>query len=300
MRNLFALLLLSAGCIAGHAVAERDDRLLREVSRQQRWAQQAVEARPSPEQLERIRSSDYEAVGSARKELRRLIQAIDRGTWVREALLEAMRDDDDPQLLRELDHAGSLRKEAIAAADELADALADAKGGLTMADLRPGLDALRKAQASEDRIAKMPGRAPGALKLAASPLPQPRPFLDAAAKIVHAHAEMARELDKLAPDDAAKIRAKMAELDLQKEESKAASVPPPPPVPEPEGGGTHMTEAQAPSDTLSISNDAAALIAKKGPPRSITWRADGLFDLHWDDKDTLVYPDGRLAPPPKE
>ncbi|HEX9579113.1 MAG TPA: hypothetical protein VF993_15275, partial [Myxococcales bacterium] len=287
MRNLFALLLLSAGCIAGHAVAERDDRLLREVSRQQRWAQQAVEARPSPEQLERIRSSDYEAVGSARKELRRLIQAIDRGTWVREALLEAMRDDDDPQLLREFDHAGSLRKEAIAAADELADALADAKGGLTMADLRPGLDALRKAQASEDRIAKMPGRAPGALKLAASPLPQPRPFLDAAAKIVHAHAEMARELDKLAPDDAAKIRAKMAELALQKEESKPAAAPASPP---PE------SEAQGPSDTLSISNDAAALIAKKGPPRSITWRADGLFNLHWDDKDTLVYPDGKLAP----
>ncbi|HEX9576414.1 MAG TPA: hypothetical protein VF993_01595, partial [Myxococcales bacterium] len=145
---------------------------------------------------------------------------------------------------------------------------------------------------SEDRIAKMPGRAPGALKLAASPLPQPRPFLDAAAKIVHAHAEMAKELDRLAPDDAAKIRAKMAELDLQKEESKPAAAPASPPPPD--------SEAQGPSDTLSISNDAAALIAKKGPPRSITWRADGLFNLHWDDKDTLVYPDGKLAPPPKE
>jgi len=292
MRNLFALLLLSAGCIAGHAVAERDDRLLREVSRQERWAQQAVEARPSPEQLERIRSSDYEAVSAARKELRRLIQAIDRGTWVREALLEAMRDDDDPQLLREFDQAGGLRKEAVAAADELADSLADAKGGLTMADLRPGFDALRKAQASEDRIAKMPGRAPGALKLVPSPLPQPRPFLDAAAKIVHAHAEMAKELDKLAPDDAAKIRAKMAELDLQKEETKPATAPASPPPPD--------SEAQAPSDTLSIANDAAALIARKGPPRSITWRADGLFNLHWDDKDTLVYPDGKLAPPPAD
>ena len=291
MRNLFALLLLSAGCIAGHAVVERDDRLLREITRQQRWAQQALEARPSPEQLERIRGSDYEAVGAARKELRRLIQAIDRGTWVREALLEAMRDDDDPQLLREFDHAGSMRKDAIAAADELAEALADAKGGLTMADLRPGFDALRKAQVSEDRIARMPAR-PRVPKLTPSPLPQPRPFLDAAAKVVHAHPEMAKELDKLTPEDATKTRAKLAELDLQKEEAKPAAATASPPPPE--------SEAQGPSDTLSISNEAAALIAKKGPPRSITWRADGLFNLHWDDSDTLVYPDGKLAPPPKD
>jgi hypothetical protein len=283
MRNLFALLLLSAGCLAGHAVVERDDRILREITRQQRWAQQALEARPSPEQLERVRGSDYEAVGSARKELRRLIQAIDRATWVREALLEAMRDDEDPQLLREFDHAGSLRKDALAAADELADALADAKGGLTMTDLRPGFEALRKAQASEDRIARMPAK-PRAPKLAPSPLPQPRPFLDAAAKVVHAHPEMAKELEKLAPEDATKVRAKLAELNLQKEEAKPTAPPPP------------ESEAQAPSDTLSISNDAAALIAKKGPPRSITWRADGLFNLHWDDSDALVYPDGKLAP----
>jgi hypothetical protein len=291
MRTLLALLLLSAGCIAGREVVERDDRLLREIVRQQRWSQQAVETRPSPEQLERIRGSDYEAVGAARKELRRLIAAIDRGTWVREATLEAMRDDDDPQLLREFDRAGTLRKDAITAADELADALADAKGGLTIGDLRPAFEALRKAQQSEERIARLPAkvRAP---KLAASPVPAPRPFVDAAAKLIHAHAEMAKELDKLPPEDATKIRAKLAELDLQKEELKPAPASATPPPPE--------NEAQGPSDTLSISNAAAALIAKKGPPRSITWRADGLFDLHWDDSDSLVYPDGKLAPPPKE
>jgi hypothetical protein len=95
---------------------------------------------------------------------------------------------------------------------------------------------------------------------------------------------MAKELEKLAPEDATKVRAKLAELNLQKEEAKPTAPPPP------------ESEAQAPSDTLSISNDAAALIAKKGPPRSITWRADGVFNLHWDDSDALVYPDGKLAP----
>jgi hypothetical protein len=291
MRNLFALLLLSAGCIAGHAAVERDDRLLREITRQERWAQQALEARPSPELLERIRGSDYEAVGAARKELRRLIAAIDRGTWVRNGALEALRDDDDPQLVQQFDRAASLRKDAIGAADELADALADAKGGLTMADLRPGFEALRKAQQSEDRISREPVR-PRAPRLATVGLPAPRPFLDAAAKLVHAHAEMAKELDKLPPEDATKIRARMAELDLEKKETQPAASPP---VPAPPA----ENEAQGPSDTLSISNDAASLIAKKGPPRTITWRADGLFTLHWDDGDKLVYPDGKLAPEPR-
>ena len=92
-------------------------------------------------------------------------------------------------------------------------------------------------------------------------------------------------------DDATKVRAKLAELDLQKEETKLAAAPVTPAPPE--------GEAQGPSDTLSISNEAAALIARKGPPRSITWRADGLFNLHWDDSDTLVYPDGKLAPQEK-
>lgn len=292
MRNLLALLLLSAGCIAGHAAAERDDRLLREIVRQQRWSQQAVESRPSPEQLERIRGSDYEAVGSARKELRRLIQAIDRGTWVREAALEAMRDDDDPRLQQEFDQAATLRKDAINAADELSDSLAEAKGGLTMSDLRPAFEALRKAQQSEDRIAKIPARAgTKAPRLVAVALPTPRPFIDAAAKLIHAHAEMAKELDKLAPEDATKIRAKLAELDLQQKETAASAPRAEPPPPE--------AEAQGPADTLTISNDVANLIARKGAPKSITWRPDGLFALHWDDGDTLVYPDGKLAPPPK-
>jgi hypothetical protein len=75
-RTFFTLLLLGAGCIAGTSTLQRDDRLLRELARQERWAQQAIDARPDREQLESIRGGDYGSVGAARKELQKLIQSI--------------------------------------------------------------------------------------------------------------------------------------------------------------------------------------------------------------------------------
>ena len=87
-RTLLALALFGSGCIAGSAAVQRDDRVLRELTRQERWAQQALDARPTKDQLDRIRQSDFSAVAAGRKELQRLIQAIDRGTWVRNAAAE--------------------------------------------------------------------------------------------------------------------------------------------------------------------------------------------------------------------
>jgi len=295
MRISFLLLVLGAGCIAGRTYSEGDDRLLREISRQQRWAQQALEAKPSPDQLERIRNSDYEAVGAARKELRRLIAAVDRGTWVRDAAAAALEQDRDPQLAQEFDRAGRVRRETLLAADELAEALAEAHGGLTIGDLRPGFEALRKARQSEDALSAKQAAAakPGAPRLAPAALPVPQPFIEAAAKLVHAHAELAKELDRLPPQDATRIRARLGDLERQKEEqkreaapAKAATAPPPPPA---------EAEAPAPSDTLNIANDAADLIKKKGAPKSITLRPDGLFGLKYDDAIHLVDPEGKLV-----
>ena|SRR5216684_1237583 len=295
MRIPFLLLIVGAGCIAGRTYSEGEDRLLREISRQQRWAQQALEAKPNPDLLERIRNSDYEAVGAARKELRRLIAAVERGTWVREAAAAALEQDHDPQLMQEFDRAGRVRRDALLAADELAEALAEAHGGLTIGDLRPGFEALRKARQSEDALAKQAAAAkPGAPRLAPAPLPVPEPFIEAAAKLVHAHAELAKELDRLPPEDAARIRARLGDLERQKEEQKreaapataAAAAPPPAPA---------EAEAPAPSDTLNIANDAADLIKKKGPPRSITLRPDGLFGLKYDEANYLVDPEGKLV-----
>ncbi|MGZ6124103.1 MAG: hypothetical protein ACXWLR_04030 [Myxococcales bacterium] len=304
MRRIFFAVLLAAGCIHGSPAVQRDDRMLRAIAQQERWGQQALASRPTASQLDAIRSSDYATVGRARADLKRLVQAIDRGTWIRNTAAELMADDPDPELARAFDRAGRMRTEAAQAADELAAALAEAKGGLTMADLRAGFEALRKAQESEDRIARPPLRA-GGPKLAAAPIPLPRPFIAGAARLVSANPELARELDRLPPDDAAQIRARLAVADRERPEQKAATPPPAPsasappsqdvPPPEPR-------EAEAPSPTLTIANDAAALLAKR-TPRSITLREDGLFELSYDDADYLVDPQGKLirkeAPAPK-
>ena len=294
-RTLFALALFGSGCIAGSAAVQRDDRVLRELTRQERWAQQAIDARPTRDQLDSIRGSDYGSVGAARKEFQKLITAVDRGTWIRETAAEMLREDHDPQLAAEVDRGGRLRIEAVQAADELADALADARGGLTVSDLKPAFEALRKAQASEDRLSRLAG----SLKLASSPVPVPRPFVEAAAKLVDTNPESAKELDRLPPEDQTKIRAKMADLDRSKEEQKRVTplienTPPTPTSPSPSMSTEPPKEAEAPSTTLKIAADAASMIAKKAP-KSITLREDGLFALSYDDADYLVDPEGKLV-----
>jgi hypothetical protein len=294
-RILLALALLGSGCITGSAAAPRDDRMLRELTRQERWAQQALDARPTRDQLDSIRGSDYGSVAAARKEFQKLVMSIDRGTWIRETTAEMMREDHDPQLAQEFDRGGRLRIDSIQAADELADALAEAKGGLTIADLKPAFEALRKAQASEDRLSRLAGT----MKLTVSPIPVPRPFVEAAAKVVEVNPESAKELDKLPPDDQTRIRAKLADLDRNKEEQKRTvvdntTVPAATPPPASNEAPPPPREAEAPSTTLKIAGDAASLIAKR-PPKSITLREDGLFALSYDDADYLVDPDGKLV-----
>jgi hypothetical protein len=300
MRRIFLALIFSAGCIAGSPAVQRDDRLYRALAQQERWTQDALAQRPSAEQLDAIRNSDYAAVGRGRAELKRLLQAADRGTWIRDTTAELMRDDNDPRLAQQFERGGRLRADALGAADELAGALAEAKGGLTIGDLRPGFEALRKAQASEDRLSRMPAQK--GLRLPPSPLPIPRPFISPAARVVSRNPELTRELDRLPSDDAAKIRAQLADLDRGKQEQKPRepqAAADNAPVPAPEG----EKEAEAPSTTLTIANDAASLIARKAP-RSITLREDGLFALAYDDAEYLVDPQGKLvrkeAPPPPQ
>jgi hypothetical protein len=306
MRRLFLAILLAAGCIHGSPASQRDSGAMRAIVQQERWAQDALARRPNRADLQAIRSSDYAAVGRGRGELKRLLQAIDRGTWTRNTAAELMADDPDPQLAASFDRAGRLRADAIQASDELASALAEAKGGLTIGDLRPGLEAVRKAQASEDRLVRLPPRA-GGQRLVPAPLPLPRPFIGSAARLVSANPELARELDRLPPDDAAQIRARLPDIDREKEEAKraeAAATPslPPPAVAEEAAPPPEPREAEAPSPTLTVANDAKALLAKR-TPRSITLREDGLFELSYDDAEYLVDPQGKLvrkeAPSPK-
>jgi hypothetical protein len=296
MRLVLFAILIAAGCIHDSPAPQRDESALRLVYQQDRWANQALAARSTPAQLEAIRSSDYNAVGRGRGDLKRLIQAIDRGTWIRNTTAELMAQDQDPELAKIFDRAGRTRAGAVQAADEVAAALAEAKGGLTIGDLQPGFDAMRKARASEDRLVRLPPRSNG-IRLVPAPLPLPRPFVAPAARLVAANPELTRELDRLAPQDAAQIRARLADVDRERAEPKGSEMPAgvpalaPPviqdvPPPEPK-------EAEAPSPTLTIANDAAALMAKR-PPRAITLREDGLFELSYDDASYLVDPRGKL------
>ncbi len=297
MRRIFcALLLAGSACIHGPPPVQRDEGPYRAIAQQERWAQQALAARPARGQLDAVRASDFTAVGRARGDLKRLIQAIDRCTWIRNTVAELSAQDPDPELLGAFDRAGRMRAEAVPAADDVAAALEKAKGGLSIGDLRPGFDAMRKARASEDRIARLPPRANG-LRLAPAPLPAPRPFVTTAALLVAATPELTRELDRLSADDAAQVRARLADVDREKQDrapqpaASAQATPLPPggdevPPPEPR-------EAEAPSPTLTIANDAAALLAKR-TPRAITLREDGLFELSYDDGNYLVDPQGKL------
>jgi hypothetical protein len=293
MRRLWFAGLLAAGCI--HGAPRQDDRAIRAIAQQESWADQAIAARPSRAELDAVRTGDFSAVGKARTGFKRLLQAIDRGTWIRNTSSQLMAEDADPRLAGAFERAGRLRLESIQAADELASALAEAKGALTIADLQPGFEALRKAQASEDRIARLPPRQ-GGQKLAAAPLPLPRPFIGPAARVVAGNPEMTRDLDRLAPGDAAQIRARLADVERGKEEQKRSEAPPivaDPGYPE-EPAPAEPKEAEAPSPTLTIANDAAQLLAKR-MPRSITLREDGLFELSYDDAEYLVDPRGKLV-----
>ena len=293
--QLLAIVGLACGaCISGgRPVRERDDRALRSMAQQERWAQQALDARPTPEQLERIRESDFPAVSSGRRELQRLIQAIDRGTWVRDTAVELLlRDPTDAEMAQQFDRGGRLRMQAMQAADELASSLAEARGGLTQADLRPGLDAVRKAQSSEDRLATLQGR--NGLRLTSAPLPVPRPFSDASARLSSSsHAAPAASTPPTAPASPPPRGAETERSDDEKgrapsavEESKAPGGAPAEPA--------QGTEAEAPSTTLNVAADAAQLLSKR-VPRSITLREDGLFQLSYDDGEYLVRPDGKLV-----
>ncbi|GAC1351132.1 MAG: hypothetical protein NVSMB1_01230 [Polyangiales bacterium] len=123
--------LLFTWCLA-ERVHRRDGRLNPEIAKQERWAQDAVAAKLAPEQLARVRSGDETVIRAGRKTLRKLVAAVDRGTWIRDVSSEALRDDGEgaANLTADFERAGRTRNEALEAANELAAALAEPRDTL--------------------------------------------------------------------------------------------------------------------------------------------------------------------------
>ena len=277
LRRLLPLLLIACmGCLTGRG-HERDPRLSSEISRQERWAQDSVAGRATPEDLEKIRSGDQETVNLGRKQLRKLIASVDRGTWIRDAVVESLRDDgDDPALAADFEKAGQTRTEALQAADDLALALAETRGGLALADLRKAHESLHHARDGENRLARTLGAAATARPAQGSPaaagkasvsslaklstiaLPVPKPFIAATARYLYAHPD--EKLTGFAADDAAEIRAHLADLENHP----------------PEGKPSRSTQSQGETGAppAGVPGSAAGTGSPTGPGAESTWDAD--------------------------
>jgi hypothetical protein len=307
---LFILPALSA-CITGSQPAhERDQRLVREIAQQQRWTGEAVAGRPAAEELDAVRGGDADAVSDARKRFRRLLMAVDRTVWIREAEVRALREVQGDAIAEDeavagFDRAGRQRADALAAADDLAKALADSKSkrAISLDELRRALLTIQKAQESEQRLARELGRAgrsadaPLTLqRLSAATNSRGRYFVDATVRYLSNHPDERYGLDSWASqlsNEKSQIRAALADAD--------ANRPPPAPAPAPRNekvptigsAGDDLERSDAPPPTmgpsaapaqLSISGDAKRLIDKRGTPKAILTREGGLFALRYDEE----------------
>ena len=307
-RNILILALpaLSA-CITGTQPAQqRDQKLAREIAQQQRWTGEAVAGRPAPDELEAVRSGDADAVSDARKRFRRLLMAVDRTVWIREAEVRALREAQGDALAEDeatagFDRAGRQRNDALAAADDLAKALADSKSkrAISLDELRRALITVQKAQESEQRLSKelaKAGRSPDSplalTRLSASTGPRNKAFVDASVRYLTNHPDEQYGLDSWSPQlasEKSQIRAALADAEANRPPAPAVRndevptigsagddlerPPEPPPMPD-------MSAQQE----LSVVGDAKKLIDKRGTPKAILTRQGGLFALRYDEE----------------
>jgi hypothetical protein len=311
MRRNILLLVFPAltACITGsQATHERDQRLVREIAQQQRWTGEAVAGRPAAEELDAVRAGDADAVSDARKRFRRLLMAVDRTVWIREAEVRALREVQGDAIAEDeavagFDRAGRQRADALVAADDLGKALADSKSkrAISLDELRRALLTVQKAQESEQRLSRDLARAgrstdaPLTLqRLSAATASRGRYFVDASVRYLSNHPDERYGLDSWAAqlsNEKSQIRAALADAD--------ANRPPEAPAPRNEevptigSAGDELERSDAPPPTsgpsagpaqMSIAGDAKRLIEKRGTPRSILTREGGLFALRYDEQ----------------
>jgi hypothetical protein len=270
-----------------------------------------VAGRPAQDELEAVRSGDADAVSDARKRFRRLLMAIDRTVWIREAEVRALREAHGDALAEDeavagFDRAGRQRVDAFGAADELAKVLADSrsKRAISLDDLRRALLSAQKSQESEQRLARdlaRAGRAPDAplslQRLTASTVPRTRVFVDATVQYLTNHPDEQYGLESWGgqlANERAQIRAALADAEANRPPAAAApAIAPPAQPPVPSGNETITNMGSAGDDLehsepagpqqMTVAGDAKKLIDKRGTPKAILTRNDGLFALRYDE-----------------
>ena len=339
---LLVVAALLAGCLSGPQPAalerETDDRLVRQIADQLRWAKDAVASRAEKDELDAARAADADAVTDLRKRLRKLTAAVERTTWVREAAALSLQEGggDEPALAADFERAAQLRSESLEEADEIAQALAVSKvpRALTLSELRNALLGVRRAQEAEQRLAKIIGKAaesapqphgsdahasdahasdggtPAAQvstlgRLSTTPMPVPRPFISAAAKLLDEHPDEGKGLASFGPqlsEEATQIRAQLADLEASRPpepaESTAAAAArsTEPKLGAQEGANAAPASAAPPTaadakppatanvdNSFTVAGDVKKLLQKRGPPRAIATRPDGLLALRYQE-----------------
>jgi hypothetical protein len=330
MRHSVLLLgtLAAAGCLAeSHqarppqpgpvAAPDRSQETLREIDRQRRWAADALAARPPADELDAVRDGDKDAIADTRKRFRRLLTAVERATWIREAVPEVLRGSAEPdRLLAAFDAAGRDRNEALSAADAAARALATSRAGnaISLEELRRALQVSRVARESEQKLSGNLGRAArqGAggdplQRLTTVPMPPQPPFVEATARYLAAHPGQDRAMDSWPPqlaEERSEIRAAEADLRLPQPESADAGMAEPaaglddeegePIIPgldagPPDGGAVAAADGGTPASSeapgpVQVSGDLRRLLTRRGPPLLIAQRPGGLTAFRYREE----------------
>jgi hypothetical protein len=292
------------GCLVSGPYSRDQHRTVDTIRQEHRWAGDQIGKPLSAEELGRVRAGDQRSMARAQRRLARLLDGLDRVLWIREATPRAVwaSIDDKPdldELAFRFARAAQLRREALAEADEVAEALATsaAPSGLRWADLRRALDELAVAERSETKIqsdlsdlaAKEPALRPELSRFPPLAPPQPRPFVAAAGAYLRSHPEQRGELDRLPRElsaDVEHIRRALAEEPPPPAQPPIAARPPvgePPPVAPP------PPDAVKPIPPVPSDDERAAVRNRA---------ADAQRELDNEAKNEPPMPGAPEAPPP--
>ncbi|HYV66374.1 MAG TPA: hypothetical protein VE964_09035 [Myxococcales bacterium] len=287
---------------------DRSQQTLRDIDQQRRWTAEALAGRPPADELEAARDGDPEAIADSRKRLRRLLTAVERTTWIREAVPEVLRaSPEQDRLVATFDGAAQDRNEALGAAEAAAHALAGSRsrGAISLEELRHGLMTARSARVSEQRLAVNLGHAARGgspndplRRLTTVPMPPNPPFVQATARYIAAHPAEDRAMDAWPPqlsEERTQIRAAVADLQLPPGVPDAGIVTPQAAEAGQEGepiiSGTDTIPPEPTADASAgaaaapvvVSGDLKNMLSKRGPPLSIAQRPDGLTAFRYHE-----------------